>query len=249
MDVRFRVFPLVSCIETRLALAALILIVVLAFFFLRHRRHKLHKKQFDGNFDPAITDKRSSMLNFAPTGPSDSEGGTLPVIPPEIIAELDNNPFVSAAAPPPNLITSESGSSLDAQGRYVGGTSPTWRYSMQQPYDENPPPITPMTTGSSSSAYSQNPHHNNVMSPQYSYPPPIPAQIFRRRSATSSPASSPASSLPPPSSYSRPQSQGSNSPNPSRPISPTSEISREQRERYIQTGPQRSPMITEPVYE
>lgn len=56
------------------AVVGLALLMLLAFFYVRHQRQKRIEREFDGNFDPAATDKRSSHMNSI----RGAAGGTLP---------------------------------------------------------------------------------------------------------------------------------------------------------------------------
>lgn len=166
-----------------LGILSLALLGVLAFFFTRRRRQKRIQKEFDGNFDPAATDKRSSTFTSVrgPLGGPDDGGGTLPNVGTDEellhddgmggrLSDIGGIPFIL----PPSSPTSRT--SADEPRRISDEKTFSDTRSMR--------PISAQTTGSS-------------FNPYVGYPPSSPLhQLHRRHSST------PSSSPHPPSSFS-----------------------------------------------
>lgn len=222
----------------------LALLGILVFFVLRRQRQKRIEKEFDGNFDPAATDKRSSTFNSI-RGPA-GDGGTLPNLGTDnellddgmggrlagtVVGGGIVSPFILPSS------RSASGTSMDDPRRIS---------DERMLYDRGA--ISPQTTGSSLNPYVPSAvmgpqvHRRTISgnSSQSPYPPTsfsyptVNVYESRPRSTTPSTGSEYSQSS---SAKEREAHSGFMIANPDTNTSNASSVTREQRENYLRSGP------------
>lgn len=233
-------------------LAALILLGVVAVFYIRRQRQKRIEKEFDGNFDPSATDKRSSTFNSI-RGPvtTGDIGGTLPNVvnddellddgmggrlAPSVVGGGVISPFNLRQVTPP-LPSPVSRTSADDPRRI---SSERAFYSGR---------VSPQTTGSSAynpyANYGGYPASRRPISPSSSHPPSSfsypSVNVYTNPDRPASPSSgsdyTPSQSSVTSSAKEREARSGYALSNPDPDANPFNGVTQEQRTSYIRTGP------------